>query len=323
LLQKKKKNKNQEETQRDTTELSKYTYHNSKQDHSTISFQTLYKNNSSNCRYKIELYYGNHIEKIGEGSFGSVFKVQDPNTYEFKALKLINYTDDDTINQSLQEVTHVANIKHKNILKIYRTYIDQNALVIEMKYYQSDLTKFEKERDIYIPLHQKLLKQILYQILNGLHYLHKECELLHRDIKLQNVLIEDFDANKKSINVVIADFGVAKKESQITQQKTMTLAGTFQYLSPETLLKNHYSHKSDIFAVGVIAYQLMTGDMQTTIAQQYLQEDPQQYIKMIQNELEIKNQYNDSLIELVIAMLEKDPKKRLDTNYNQWKSILS
>jgi serine/threonine protein kinase len=191
-----------------------------------------------------------------------------------------------------------------------------------MKYYQADLTKFEKERDLFIPIPEQLIKQILYQILNGLHYLHTECELLHRDIKLQNILIEDFDARTQSIKVVIADFGVAKKESQITQQKTMTLAGTFQYLSPETILKNHYSYKSDIFAVGVIAYQLMTGDMETTISQEYLERDPQQYMETIQTKIKNQNQYSSTVIELVLSMLEKDPEKRLDTNQDQWKTVL-
>jgi serine/threonine-protein kinase len=218
---------------------------------------------------------------------------------------------------------NVSNIKHDNILKIYTAYLDQNVLVIEMKYYQADLTKFEKEYSAKIPISEILLKQILFQILDGLHYLHNECQILHRDIKLQNILIEDLDFDQEKVNVVIADFGVAKKESQITQQKTMTLAGTFQYLSPETMIQNHYSHKSDIFAVGVIAYQLMTGDTETTISQQYLQQDFQECMKKIRGALQRDDIYSESTVELVLSMLEKDPEKRPDTTNAQWKQILS
>lgn len=180
------------------------------------------------------------ITRIGQGAFGSVFKVTDTRQgNKFKAIKVIKFESLTDLNTIMKEATQLSNIKHPNIIKVNDYYItNDNLLIIDMDYYEfGDLTKLKPES-----CSEKFIKQILKQMLSALNHVHTEMHIIHRyviysiytmlkfniqyfqyhrDLKPTNIFIKKL--TNDSIETILADFGLAKKYQEM---KGQSYAGT-------------------------------------------------------------------------------------------------
>ena len=204
------------------------------------------------------------INKLGKGSFGSVYKVKHKATREIRAMKIIKNTsigdNDGAANQKfLKEIQVLRELEHPNIIKIFEYYIDNryHYIITELltggELYEAIL-KFQK-------FNEKKAAYIMKQILSALNYLHSK-GIVHRDIKPENILVQN-DNNKKSknyldeIHIKLIDFGASNffKENQILTLKV----GSPYYIAPEVLNKS-YNEKCDIWSAGVVLYVMLTGN---------------------------------------------------------------
>jgi calcium-dependent protein kinase len=203
------------------------------------------------------------INKLGKGSFGSVYKVKHKITGEIRAMKIIKNTsindNDGMVNKKfLKEIQVLKELEHPNIIKIFEYYIDNkyhyiiSELLTGGELYETIL-KFQK-------FNEKKAAYIMKQILSALNYLHSK-GIVHRDIKPENILVQK--TNKKSkndideINIKLIDFGASNffKENEILTLKV----GSPYYIAPEVLNKS-YNEKCDIWSAGVVLYVMLTGN---------------------------------------------------------------
>ena len=193
------------------------------------------------------------IEKIGKGTFGIVYKVKkfnDPLIYVIKQISLIGLTDIQ-INQVCSEAKILSLIKSKYIVKYYESFLEDDNLNIVMEYCDNgDLCNYlNKQKNKSRPLNEDLIWEIFIKITLGLTTIHK-MKILHRDLKTLNIFL------KKDMEIKIGDLGVAKELNQASFANT--IIGTPYYLSPEMCEDKPYNQKSDVWALGVILYELCT-----------------------------------------------------------------
>ena len=193
------------------------------------------------------------IEQIGKGTFGIVYKVKkfnDPLIYVIKQISLIGLTDIQ-INQVCSEAKILSLIKSKYVVKYYESFLEDDNLNIVMEYCDNgDLCNYlNKQKNKSRPLNEDLIWEIFIKITLGLTTMHK-MKILHRDLKTLNIFL------KKDMEIKIGDLGVAKELNQASFANT--IIGTPYYLSPEMCEDKPYNQKSDVWALGVILYELCT-----------------------------------------------------------------
>ena len=202
------------------------------------------------------------INKLGKGTFGSVYKVKHKITGEIRAMKIIKNTSINdnagtTNKKFLKEIQVLKELEHPNIIKIFEYYIDNkyHYIITELltggELYETIL-KFQK-------FNEKNAAYIMKQILSALNYLHSK-GIVHRDIKPENILVQN-DGNKKikldEIHIKLIDFGAS---NFFKQNETLTLKiGSPYYIAPEVLNKS-YNEKCDIWSAGVVLYVMLTGN---------------------------------------------------------------
>ncbi|CAD8081737.1 unnamed protein product [Paramecium sonneborni] len=191
------------------------------------------------------------LNKLGEGSFGQVYKVRrkaDKQTYVMKQIN-ISKMNQRMKNEALNEASILAKLDSSYIVKYYESFIDKQLLCIVMEFCEGgDLHKLLKMQ-MGRPLSENQVWKFLIQTTLGLAYLHKN-KVLHRDIKSMNIFLS-------KDQVRIGDLGVAKLlNDQNNFAKTMV--GTPYYLSPEMCEEKPYNEKSDIWALGCVIYELCT-----------------------------------------------------------------
>jgi serine/threonine-protein kinase len=191
------------------------------------------------------------VEKIGVGGFGTVYRGRDPFIKRTVAVKTCQSEDDEIKKRFFREAELSGNLHHRNITTIYDFGVQDGIPYIVQEYLTGeDLDKMIKRGDV-IPLARKL--EILMDICEGLAYAH-EAGIIHRDIKPSNIRI------LKDGAVKIMDFGIAKSfqsESNLTQ--TGITLGTAAYLAPEQIRGESVDPRTDIFSLGILAYELLTG----------------------------------------------------------------
>jgi calcium-dependent protein kinase len=201
------------------------------------------------------------VNKLGKGSFGSVYKVKHKISGEIRAMKIIKNTSvDDKVGvdnvKFLKEIQVLKELEHPNIIKIFEYYVDnKNHYII------SELLTGGELYETIIKCHkfnEKTAAFIMKQILSALNYLHSK-GIVHRDIKPENILVQNIDKkeNLDEIYIKLIDFGASNffKENEILKLKV----GSPYYIAPEVLNKN-YNEKCDIWSAGVVLYVMLTGN---------------------------------------------------------------
>jgi len=243
------------------------------------------------------------IEELGRGGMGRVYKAMDTEINEKVALKLITpeiAKDKNTIERFRNELKFARKIRHKNVCQMYDLSKEEESYYITMEYVRGDDLKGMIRRMGGFSAPQAIT--IAKQVCNGLAEAHK-LGVIHRDLKPQNIMI-DQDGNAR-----IMDFGIARslKGKGITGAGVMI--GTPDYMSPEQVEGKETDQRSDIYSLGVILFEMVTGqtpfqgDTPFTIGVKHKSEIPQ-------NPQELNNQISDELSQVILRCLEKDKEKR-------------
>ncbi len=192
------------------------------------------------------------VEKIGVGGFGTVYKGRDPFIKRLVAIKTCQSDDEEIKKRFFREAELAGNLHHPNVTTIYDFGVteDGTPYIVQEFLTGEDLDKLLK-RHVPISLHRKV--RILIDVCEGLGYAHA-AGIIHRDIKPSNIRILD-DGSVK-----IMDFGIAKSLiSPSTLTQTGITLGTASYLAPEQIRGETLDARTDIFSLGVVAYEIFAG----------------------------------------------------------------
>ena len=201
-------------------------------------------------RYRID-------REIGRGAMGRVMLATDEMVGENLILKFMHpelTAEEDSRERFLREVRYSRKVSHPNVIRVHDMLSHEGLSAISMEFFESrGIDEYLKEEKFFEA--DKGLK-ILLQVANGMAAAHDQ-DVIHRDLKPSNILMDD-----KGL-VKIVDFGIAsatsKSDSQLTQ--VGSIIGTPAYLSPERARGMEADHRSDIYALGVIAYAMFSGKL--------------------------------------------------------------
>ncbi|WP_241152361.1 Stk1 family PASTA domain-containing Ser/Thr kinase [Vaginisenegalia massiliensis] len=243
---------------------------------------------------------------IGQGGMANVFLAHDLILDRDVAVKVLRFDfqdNQDAIRRFQREAMSASQLLHHNIVEIYDVDEEQDQQYIVMEYVKgTDLKTYIKEN---APLNLELVVSIMSQILSAIEVAHRH-RIIHRDIKPQNILITDKN------EVKITDFGIAIALTDTSITQTNTLLGSVHYLSPEQARGANATTKSDIYALGVVLFELITGSVPfdgesaVSVALKHFQES----FPRIKTKMEYVPQ---ALENVVLKATAKDPKDRYKT----------
>lgn len=192
------------------------------------------------------------IDKVGSGGFGLVLKCKRDIDGEVFARKVLLVEDEDSIKRFQREVRILSKLSHPRIIRIETTHVEGSPYWFVMPLYKHSLRDLAPS----IVGDRKRIASIFEGVLEGMEYAHDQ-GVIHRDLKPENILIGDDDT------IVVSDFGLGRAIDAATSRATRTGAwvGTLAYMAPEQMGNAaHADARSDIFSLGRILYELMTGD---------------------------------------------------------------
>ncbi|CAI5520542.1 unnamed protein product [Closterium sp. Naga37s-1] len=187
------------------------------------------------------------VEKIGEGTYGVVYKARDRLTNETIALKKIRLEaeDEGVPSTAIREIALLKEMQHGNVVRLQDVVHADRRLYLVFEYLDLDLKK-HLDTSPHIAQDRMIIKSYMYQILQGVAYCHAH-RVLHRDLKPQNLLID-----RQTNSLKLADFGLARAFGIPVRTFTHEVV-TLWYRAPEILLgSNHYGTPVDIWSVGCI-----------------------------------------------------------------------
>jgi serine/threonine-protein kinase len=195
------------------------------------------------------------IEKIGKGAFGTVLLVEDTVVDERLILKFLNPNvsqDEEMMKRFVHELRYSRKITHRNVIRIYDFLFMRGNYAISMEYFPSHTLGSEIVNEKPLPMQRAL--QYGIDIATGMTVAH-QAGIVHRDLKPANILINNEGLLK------IVDFGVAaaQKEGDTQLTKTGYVIGSPKYMAPEQILGKKVDARADIYSVGVILYEMVTG----------------------------------------------------------------
>jgi predicted Ser/Thr protein kinase len=242
------------------------------------------------------------ISQLGTGGMGIVYKVRDLETGEIVALKILKpgIASDQAMQENLRnEVCLARKVTHKNVCRIHEFNRSNGTACISMEFVEGE-SLLSKLRDVRsLPLTEAL--EIARQICAGLREAHAQ-GIVHRDLKPANIMVD------RSGNVKIMDFGIARL-SQDNGQMTGTIAGTPAYMAPEQLELKPMGPGSDIYSLGLLLYEMVTGspafagDSPIAVALKQIRElpkRPSEIIPALPSQIE----------GVILKCLRKDPARR-------------
>lgn len=243
---------------------------------------------------------------IGQGGMANVYLARDLILDRNVAVKVLRFDfqdNKDAIRRFQREAVSASQLLHRNIVEIYDVEEKEEQQYIVMEYVQgTDLKTYIREN---APLSLEMAVRIMSQILSAIEVAHKN-QIIHRDIKPQNILIT------RTKEVKITDFGIAVALSDTSITQTNTLLGSVHYLSPEQARGGNATVKSDIYALGVVLYELITGSVPfdgesaVSVALKHFQED----FPRIKEKIDYVPQ---SLENIVLKATAKNPENRYES----------
>ena len=214
------------------------------------------------------------LDKLGEGGMGVVYKAEDTNLKREVAIKFLPRqiaANEEEGKRFKIEAQAAAALNHANIATIYNIEEVDDEMFIVMEYIKGQELKDKIEAGP-IPIYDTL--NLAIQIAQGLQAAHEE-GVVHRDIKSANIML----TLKGSVKIM--DFGLAKISGKTKLTKEGTTLGTVAYMSPEQARGDEVDHRSDIFSLGVLLYEMLTGqlpfkgDYDPAITYSVMNEDPE------------------------------------------------
>ena len=260
-----------------------------------------------NGRYKIQ-------SLIGTGGMAAVYLANDlilDRLVAIKVLRLDFRQNDDAMRRFRREALSATQLTHPNIVGVYDVGQSQEMNYIVMEYVEgTDLKDYVRQRGA---LHPIEAVRIMMQIVSAIAAAHQN-RIIHRDIKPQNILID------REGNVKITDFGIAVALSDTSLTQTNTLLGSVHYLSPEQARGGMATIQTDIYALGIVLYELLTGkvpfdgESAVSIALKHFQEP----LPPVMNPSVMIPQ---SLENIVLKATAKDPMNRYRSCYEMFQDL--
>ncbi|NOR15099.1 MAG: protein kinase, partial [Candidatus Aminicenantes bacterium] len=243
------------------------------------------------------------VEELGRGGMGRIYKAVDNEVGEKIALKLIKpeiSADKDTIERFRNELKFARKVRHKNVCQMFDLNRERDTYFITMEYVAGEdlknMIRMTKRLGVSTAL------DIAFQICEGLAEAHKQ-DVIHRDLKPNNIMLD------REGNVRIMDFGIARSLKGKGRTGVGVIFGTPEYMSPEQVEAKEVDQRSDIYSLGVILYEMVTGrlpfeaDTPFAVGVKHKSEIPQA-------PRELNSNIPDDLNLLILKCLEKEKDSR-------------
>ena len=191
--------------------------------------------------------------QIGKGSAANIYLAKQDSLGRKLVIKelLPHYaTNDRIITRFKREAKLISQLSHDVIVHIYDYWVHNNSYYFTMEYIPGDHLRKILTKAHYLPVHIAAI--VLYQICRGLEHAHQN-GVIHRDLKPANIMISDL------VQIKILDFGVAHFQTEENLTALGAVLGTYNYMSPEQALGTKVTPASDIFSLGILFYELLTG----------------------------------------------------------------
>ncbi|TXG71254.1 hypothetical protein EZV62_006189 [Acer yangbiense] len=192
--------------------------------------------------------------KLGEGGFGAVYKgkLSDERAIAVKQLSIASHQGK---SQFVAEIVAISAVQHRNLVKLYGCCIEGSERLLVYEYLENKSLDQVLFGETSLNFNWSTRYDICLGVARGLAYLHEESRLriIHRDVKASNILL-DYELNPK-----ISDFGLAKLYDDKKTHISTRVAGTIGYLAPEYAMRGHLTEKTDVFAFGVVALEIVSG----------------------------------------------------------------
>lgn len=242
-------------------------------------------------------------EKIGEGGMSLVYKARDKKLNRFIAVKILKHEfidNEDIVDKFKKEATAIANLNDPYIVNVLDVGSQEDYNYIVMEYVKGKTLKELIREKGRIPY--DLALNFSTQIAKALDCAHKN-NIIHRDIKPQNILVTEEGSLK------VTDFGIAKSTNSSTITNTSNVIGSAHYFSPEQAKGNYIDSRTDLYSLGVVIYEMVTGrvpfdaDSPVSVALKHIQEE----VVPAKN---INSAVPESLNKLILKAMEKEQIKR-------------
>ncbi|MEF2964543.1 Stk1 family PASTA domain-containing Ser/Thr kinase [Paenibacillus sp. M1] len=251
------------------------------------------------------------IERVGGGGMALVYKAQDILLNRFVAIKVLRQqfvNDEEFIRRFRREAQSAASLSHPNIVSVYDVGQEEDIHYIVMEFVEGqNLNEIIKER---APLQVEEAVRIASQIADALDHAHHN-QIIHRDIKPHNILIG------RNGRVKVTDFGIARAVTSATITQTGSVVGSVHYFSPEHAKGVTTGEKSDLYSLGIVLYQMLTGQLP------FLGESPISVaLKHLQEHFEEPRAVNPMIPQSVENIILKSMRKNPSERYQSAKEML-
>lgn len=237
------------------------------------------------------------IKVLGKGSYSLVTLVRKKDTgimYAMKSIEKQRVLKEISVQQILSEKLILSSIDHPFLCKMYWAFHSMNKLHIIMEYYPGgELFYHLKRVKKFSEAHAKFY---FCEVLTSLKYLHEK-NIAYRDLKPENIVI-DIDGH-----IRLTDFGLSKMDMR---EESQSFCGSPEYMSPEMLSNQGHSKNVDVYCIGVLLFELLTGRPPF-----YDRDKNEMYLKILHSKLEIPGFISDDARDLLQRLLEKNPKRRI------------
>lgn len=251
------------------------------------------------------------IERIGGGGMALVYRAHDILLNRNVAIKVLRNQfvhDEEFIRRFRREAQSAASLSHSNVVSIYDVGQEDEIHYIVMEYIEGkNLNEIIKER---APLQVDEAVRIASQICDALDHAHQN-QIIHRDIKPHNILIG------RNGRVKVTDFGIARAVTSTTITQTGSVLGSVHYFSPEHAKGVSTGEKSDLYSLGIVLYQMLTGSLP------FLGESPISVaLKHLQEEFEEPRHLNSLIPQSVENVILRSMRKNPEERYHSAKQML-
>ncbi len=243
-------------------------------------------------------------EKIGSGGMADVYKAWDIEKETYVAIKVLKneYTENaEFVRRFKREATAMYNIRHKNIVRVYEMGMYEGMYYIAMEYIEGITLKNIIKKHGALPTDVCVF--VAEQICDALGYAHN-MGIIHRDIKPQNIIVVD------DWTIKIVDFGIARDVSASTMTfMGPNVLGSVHYISPEQAKGEYVDQKSDLYSLGIVLYEMLTGelpfegDTTVTVALKHINEE-------VRKPSDVDPMLPESLSKVVMKAVQKNPEYR-------------